>query len=133
MKIRVARALIQVALSPLIFAACNDSTAPDPGLAWRIVPSGTVKDLNGVWGTSASNVWAVGDGTILHYDGATWAPVAGGSGDALFGIWGSSASDVWAVGNDGGQTPVILHYDGASWSSVPSLSTTEPEYASVSG
>jgi hypothetical protein len=133
MKIRVARALIQVALSPLIFAACNDSTAPDSGLAWSIVPSGTVNNLYVVWGTSASNVWAVGDQTIVHYDGATWAPVAGGSGIVLYSIWGSSASDIWAVGSYAGSTGVILHYDGASWSSVPSLSTTQLEYTSVSG
>jgi hypothetical protein len=135
MKIRVARVLIQVALSPLIFSACNDSTAPGPGLAWSIVPSGTVKELDGVWGTSASNVWAVGDETILHYDGATWSTVAGGSalfGIWLFGIWGSSASDIWAVGYQAGGTPVIFHYDGANWSSVPSPST-ELQYTSVSG
>lgn len=135
MKIRVARALIQVALSSLIFAACNDSTAPNPGLAWRIVPSGTVNELDGVWGTSASNVWAVGYETILHYDGATWSTVASGSalfGIWLFGIWGSSASNIWAVGYAAGGTPAIVHYDGANWSSVPSP-TTEFQYTSVSG
>ena len=136
MKIRVARALIQVALSPLIFSACNDSTAPDPGLAWSNVPSGTVNELDGVWGTSASNVWAVGYETILHYDGATWSPVAVGSplfGIWLFGIWGSSASDIWAVGFEASVTPVIFHYDGANWSSVPGPSATQAEYTSVSG
>jgi hypothetical protein len=137
MKIRVARALIQVALSPLIFAACNDSTAPNPGLAWRIVPSGTVNELDGVWGTSASNVWAVGYETILHYDGATWSTVAGGSGSTLFGIWlfgiwGSSASNIWAVGFEAGGTPALLHYDGANWSTVPSPSSST-NYSSVSG
>jgi hypothetical protein len=138
MKIRVGRALIQVALLPLIFAACNDSTGLGPNLSWSIVPSGTVKELDGVWGTSASNVWAVGEETILHYDGATWSPAAGASGSALlgiwlFGIWGSSASDIWAVGAAAAGTPAILHYDGASWSSVPSPSTTESQYTSVSG
>ena len=135
MKTRVARALIQVALSPLIFSACNDSTGPGPNLAWSTVPSGTVNELDGVWGTSASNVWAVGYETILHYDGATWSTVAGGStlfGIWLFGIWGSSASDIWAVGYQASGTPVIFHYDGAHWSSVPSLST-QVQYTSVSG
>lgn len=138
MKIRIARALIQMALSPLIFAACNDSTAPNPNLAWSVVPSGTVNELDGVWGTSASNVWAVGYETILHYDGTTWSTVAGGSGGTLFGIWllgiwGSSASDIWAVGFAADGTPAIVHYDGLNWSSVPSPSTTDGQYTGVSG
>jgi hypothetical protein len=138
MKIRVARALIQVALCPLIFAACNDSTGPNPNLAWSIVPSGTVNELDGVWGTSASNVWAVGYETILHYDGATWSTVVGGSGSVLsgtwlVGIWGSSASNIWAVGYVSGGPAVLLHYDGFNWASVPSPSTTETGYGSISG
>jgi hypothetical protein len=30
------------------------------------------QDLYAVSGTSDSNVWAVGDGTVLHFDGSTW-------------------------------------------------------------
>jgi hypothetical protein len=36
------------------------------------MPSGTTNILLGVWGSSSSDVFAVGDkGTILHYDGTT--------------------------------------------------------------
>ena len=36
--------------------------------------SGTEKWLKGVWGTSATDVYAVGyDGTIINYDGFTWS------------------------------------------------------------
>jgi hypothetical protein len=37
------------------------------GTSWSSVSSGTTRFLFGVWGTSASDVWVVGDvGTILH-------------------------------------------------------------------
>ena len=42
---------------------------------WVQMDSGTTNDLNGVWGTSADNVYAVGYGnTVLHYDGTSWSP-----------------------------------------------------------
>ena len=69
--------------------------------------------LESVWGSSATDVFAVGDiGTILHYDGDTWSGQASGSTNWLYGVWGSSATDVFAVGVDG----TILHYDGDTWS-----------------
>src|SRR5207244_9013906 len=44
--------------------------APGFRLRWAGVSSGTTNDLLGVWGSGASDVWAVGDaGTILHFDG----------------------------------------------------------------
>ena len=84
------------------------------GLIWSIVPSGTTNFLLSVWGTSASDVWAVGAaGTILHYDGTTWSSVSSGTTQNLGSVWGTSASDVWAVGGSG----TILHYNGTTWSS----------------
>ncbi len=68
--------------------------------------------LFGVWGSSGSNVFAVGaDGVILHFDGTNWGAMTSDTNVALFGAWGSSDSDVFAVGSNG----VILHYDGTSW------------------
>jgi hypothetical protein len=64
-------------------------------------------DLHGLWGSSATNIWAVGYGTLLHYDGQAWSKVElPASNLGLQGIWGSSASDIWAVGAAG----VVLHY-----------------------
>lgn len=83
------------------------------GGIWSTVINGSVnrQGLFGVWGTSRSNIWAVGfHGTILHYDGTSWAEVASGTDRNLAAVWGSSASDVWAVGDQ-----VILHYNGTGW------------------
>jgi cysteine-rich repeat protein len=68
--------------------------------------------LEGVWASSPTDVFAVGDGgTILHFDGATWVQMASEAAGDLFGVWGSAANDVFAVGNAG-----IVHFDGTSWS-----------------
>jgi len=65
--------------------------------------------LNDIWGTSAGNVYAVGDGAggaIFHFDGTAWTRIDSDSGMMpLYGIWGSSEENIFAVG-DG----VVLHY-----------------------
>ena len=71
--------------------------------------------LYGVWGSSASNVFAVGaNGRILRYNGTSWAPMSTPTNRALVRVAGSGPSDVWAVGDS-----VVIHYDGAQWSTVP--------------
>jgi hypothetical protein len=82
-------------------------------IIWSSIPMDT---LRGVWGSSASDVWAVGaSGAIRHYNGAIWSGVMSGTSQPLAGIWGTSASDMWAVGGFSG---TILHYNGTSWSSL---------------
>jgi hypothetical protein len=88
--------------------------------------------LGGVWGSSSTDVWAVGDdqsgatyGTILHNDGTGWQSVTvpssafpPGLPTSLSGVWGSGPGDVWAFGataTGGGGYSVLLHYDGGSW------------------
>ena len=74
-------------------------------------------DLNDIWGSSADNVFAVGNGgTILHYDGSNWSGMSSGTSGYLYGVWGSSGDNVFAVGNGG----TILHYDGSNWSAMTS-------------
>jgi hypothetical protein len=77
--------------------------------------SGTTEWLFDVWGSSGSDVFAVGEsGTILHYDGLAWSAMSSGTSYWLFGVWSSSGSDVFAVGWNG----TILHYDGTDWSAM---------------
>ena len=88
--------------------------------AWSPMTSGTTNGLKGIWGSSGSDVFAVGsNGTILHYDGNAWSPMSSGTTDVLKGVWGSSGSDVFAVGSNG----TILHYDGNTWSPMSSGTT----------
>ena len=82
-------------------------------IVWSAIPMDT---LRGVWGTSASDVWAVGyHGTLEHFNGTSWSPVTSGTTEPLVGVWGTSPSNVWIVG---GFTGTILHYNGTSWSSA---------------
>jgi hypothetical protein len=89
--------------------------------AWSVMSSGTTDSLQGIWGSSSTDVFAVGtSGTILHYNGSTWSSMTSGTTNALNGVWGSSPSDVFAVGSNG----AILHYNG-SWSPMTSGITNE--------
>jgi hypothetical protein len=81
----------------------------------------------GIWGTSPSDVWAVGGigrsaGFVWHFDGSAWSPVptpAGFEGRALFKVWGTASDDVWFCGIDG----ILMHWDGAQLSIVDSGTT----------
>lgn len=114
------------------------------GTRWSIVPSPNrdgdyYNVLNAVSGTSASDVWAVGDsqdGTapsrtlIAHWDGTQWSivpsPNPGTQINGLLGVAAIAMDDVWAVGYYSGigtQEPIdtlVLHWDGSRWSQVPS-------------
>jgi len=109
-------------LAPVMFSIITIATPPP--LVWSSVSSGTTAPINlyDIWGTSASDIWAVGgtvsSGTILHYDGTAWSPAWNGA-NAINSVWGRSANDVWAVGDAG----TILHYNGSAWSSVSSGTT----------
>lgn len=116
------------------------------GTRWSVVsspsPSATSNWLYGVAGTSASDVWAVGntlDGSTLieHWNGSSWSVVASPvvpKGSILYGVKALSATNAWAVGyrpgSSGAPLTLVLHWDGTAWSVVPSpnLST---EYGSA--
>lgn len=88
---------------------------------------GTWTDLNkhaltdwaarSVWGRSGHELYAVGDGMILHYDGDQWTWVSGGAEHRLTAVTGTER-DVYAVGLDG----VILQLRDGHW--TPMLSGT---------
>lgn len=65
----------------------------------------------GVWGSGASDVYAVGRlgsgaGTILHFDGLSWGVVDVGSIATARDVWGSGPDDVWVSLADG----TLLHF-----------------------
>ena len=77
----------------------------------------TTNELVAVWGSSSSDVFAVGfGGVILHYDGNAWSTMTSDPFKFYERVWGNSPSDVFAVGFDG----TIMHYDGNAWSNVAS-------------
>jgi photosystem II stability/assembly factor-like uncharacterized protein len=123
----------------IMYAGCGYSggtlvplyKSTDGGVTWTESFEGIpdiVISLPGVWGSSGSDVFAVGGGhivpyNILHYDGSAWTEMESGTSEILNNVWGSSGSDVFAVGNYG----TILHYDGSIWAPMES-GTTEHLY-----
>ena len=109
-------------------------TTDDAATGWSVVMIPT-NDFSAVWGSTSSDVWAVGGG-ILHWDGVGWWPSPLPTKDSgrpaptyLDGVWGSGSKDVWAVGyggpletrTEGGwacctPTSEILHWNGSAWS-----------------
>jgi len=86
---------------------------------WRVM-SRMAGGLHSVWGSSGSDVFAVGDsGRILHYNGSTWSAMTSWTTNILHSVWGSSGSEVFAVGDSGR----ILHYNGSTWSAMSSWTT----------
>jgi len=84
---------------------------------WSPMTSGVPDRLYGVWGTSSSNMYAVGNlGTLLHYDGNAWTPMVSRTAATLRCAWGPGAGDVYA----GGLAGALVHYDGTIWSTLAS-------------
>lgn len=73
--------------------------------------------FSAIWGSSATDVYAVGYGPIYHYDGSTWSAMTTRFDDRpnLTAVWGISESNVFAVGINGSG---ILHYNGVAWSEM---------------
>ncbi|MDP1711956.1 MAG: hypothetical protein Q8K86_05815 [Candidatus Nanopelagicaceae bacterium] len=103
-----------VAVGPGSFLAVYEDDGTTIG-KWRTVPLPVEVDLTGVWGTSVSDVWAVGEQKALHFNGTTWVSVAVPTGTYdLTAVFGFAANDVYACGTKG----TLLHWNGAAWSAV---------------
>jgi hypothetical protein len=71
--------------------------------------------LYSIWGTSLTNIFAVGaGGRILHYDGTAWTTMSSPTTRTLARVSGRSATDVWAVGDS-----TLVRFDGTKWNDVP--------------
>jgi hypothetical protein len=120
-------------LLALLVVACSephghvDPSAIPP--AWQTVFDKSVLDrtLLSVWGTSGSDVFAVGgprgnsgyEALVLHFDGTTWRDLHAGGPETYWWVHGSSPQDVWFVGEQGRMT----HWDGTSLSESPRKTT----------
>ncbi|MGF1469779.1 MAG: hypothetical protein ACFCGT_26950 [Sandaracinaceae bacterium] len=90
------------------------------GSAWSQVPlpeldRERVRALFKVWGTSADNVYAVGQrGVLLRFDGSAWSQIVlPDVADDLIALWGSDPDHITVVGGRG--NGVVAVWNGAEW------------------
>ncbi len=92
-------------------AFCTDGSA-GPGI-----------NLWGIWGSDASNVWAVGDaGTILRRSAGAWQSQTVGTAPHL-GIWGTGANSIWTASQG------AYLWSGTTWSPLPTGGTYNSVFA----
>ncbi len=88
-----------------------------------------------LWGTSSSNIYAVGDlGTIAHYDGTTWRRMESGTTAHLVDIYGTpDGKSVWVAGyrNSPFQSCLLSLENGQCRTIWQTGQTSPPSYASV--
>lgn len=140
---------LQARASDAVDAVCADgSIFRWNGQSWLSVVSppstGSVWSfpLNGIWASSTTDVWAVGDlnpGNTsvdefgIHWDGAAWSVQTLGfqTGSTRYtGVWGLDASNVYFVGDTSlillnGNYPGPYGIDFASFYAVGGLSSTD--------
>ena len=103
------------------------------GTSWSPVNASTSGTLAGVWGSSATNLMAVGSaasgstGIAFRNIGSGWTSMAMPTSAMLTSIWGPSANDVYATGDAG----LIVRWNGNSWSTMSS--GTSDQLWSVTG
>jgi hypothetical protein len=109
--------------------AVGNDWIQDTGSGWEHSTLATgVVEADAVWGSSASDVWAVGSyATINHFDGTGWAPVDAGIPSAakskmhLYAVSGTPQGEMWAIGQ-GGQ---FVHFDGKAYEVGTSASVSD--------
>jgi hypothetical protein len=95
------------------------------GRAWSLAyadpdqddgPTGSA--LLAVWGSSKTDVWAVGaSGRVLHWDGSEWKRQPDVPKQRhLVHLMGGGPKDLWASGTDDRSAQYLLHWDGTAWS-----------------
>jgi uncharacterized protein YjdB len=90
-------------------------TVVTPGLSpvnlWAQLDYGMRDQVQGLWGASATDVFAAAAPYVLHYGGTTWSKTFESHDVINMDVWGGTASDVYVVGS--GAT--VRHYDGTLW------------------
>jgi hypothetical protein len=86
------------------------------GTSWNAMGGAEVapNDVQDIWGSSSSNVYAVGGTKIQQYNGSIWTDVSSGASSGLLAVWGSSATDVYAGGLNG----TLVHSTGGAFTPV---------------
>jgi hypothetical protein len=83
---------------------------------FTLASSGTTSNLYALACTSATDIWAAGDYTLLHFQGTSWTPVSTGMvNQAPWRAVIADANEIWVAGSTG----YLLHSpDRQTWEAV---------------
>ena len=101
--------------SAIFAVGFQSKTARFDGKSWSLGGVGASVELTGVWGTSATNVFAAGGGAIRRFDGAKWTTVYAPVCADLHSVWGDSPTQMYvgAAVSTMLQNSPLLRFDGA--------------------
>jgi hypothetical protein len=95
---------------------------------WEQVEAPQIGRVNRALAVSDADIWAVGDGCSLHWDGSRWqkvpTAVIKGSEPQFFGLAQFGADDVWTAGyapmrEHGQARGTVQRWDGSAWTDLP--------------
>jgi hypothetical protein len=112
-------------------------------LVWHHMDTGTSYYLQGIWGSSTSDLFTGGEtagddptSAMLHFDGQAWTEQLTAPNKRVLGVWGSGPTDVFAVGFNSisaGPGGLLFRYNGSSWTQMEDPSVPDPAYLGVWG
>jgi hypothetical protein len=79
-------------------------------------------NFQSVWGSSASDIYAVGDGGVFHWNGVDGWTVQVPTGSDYRAVGGADAQHIWAVGETSiinGSGSVLFSSGDGTWSAIP--------------
>lgn len=125
-----------VAMGMLAAGCTGGGNEPTDGVGTGAVIPKPGSSLIAVDGTTANDVWAVGEthgktfresSLIEHWDGQSWSTVAAPDVGVLGAIATVTADDAWALGSGG-----VLHWDGSTWREVTLPRGNGNQYSAIS-
>lgn len=90
------------------------------GSTWATWKLQQYPGLYGIWGSSSSNIYAVGTGgIIIHYDGSSWVKQSSGTSMDLVDICGIDTNNIYICGfATSTASGILLNYTGNTWNTV---------------
>jgi hypothetical protein len=103
----------------LLLSACGGGSDAGSG-EWQVVMSDLPAGLTSVWGTSATDIWAIGGdpnntgNTVKHFDGTRWQDMTTGSKGDLWWVYGFPGGSTFFGGANG----LILRYQDGQFDAM---------------
>lgn len=123
-RVKIARIAAACCALPLLSACSSAPKHEEPAATWHVLGSELDSALISVWGSSESDVWAVGADTgsgplVLHWDGSRFEHVTTGTSGDLWWVFGFEGGPVFAGGAGG----VIARYEDGAFTVLPTPGT----------